>query len=123
MARQYNGAVTGNIANNATLVFANPNASLCRHDQRRGQLAKDGRGPADPQRQQHLLGPSNVNAGTLLISGSLATPTVTVANGATLTGAGNGTTTGLIAGNVTVNGGGAIDFTRTACPRAAPRPS
>ncbi len=50
-----------------------------------------------------------LNSGTL---GSTASPAVTVANGAALTGVGNGSTTGLIGGTVAVNGGGAIDFTK-----------
>ena len=108
-----NGAVTGNITNNSTLVFANPNVQqYAGAVSGTGNLRKTAAGILTLSGNSTYNGATNVNAGTLLLTGSLASPSVTVANGAALSGAGNGTTTGLIAGTVTLNGGGAIDFTK-----------
>jgi len=51
-------------------------------------------------------GVTNVEAGKLLVTGSLAGGAVTVQSGATLGGSGDGTTTGVIGGSINVAAGG-----------------
>ncbi len=57
-------------------------------------------------------GSTNVAAGTLAVTGSLGNTQLGIQSGAALSGAGNGSTTGLVTGPVTVAGGGSIDFSR-----------
>ena len=69
-----------------------------------GGLNKTGTGTLDLTANNTYSGPTNVNAGTLLVDGnqSAATGAVTVSSGATLGGS------GIIGGTVTVNGGGTL---------------
>lgn len=69
-----------------------------------GGFNKTGTGTLDLTANNTYTGPTNVNAGTLLVDGnqSAATGTVTVNSGATLGGS------GTIGGNVTVNSGGTL---------------
>ncbi len=55
-------------------------------------------------------GATKINAGTLKVTGSLANTATTVNSGGILTGSGNNSTTGVIGGSVTVNGGGTISL-------------
>jgi len=53
-------------------------------------------------------GATTVSGGTLLVDGSLGNTAITVDNTGSLGGAGNGTSTGVISGSVTVNNGGKL---------------
>lgn len=76
-----------------------------------GALTKIGTGSLTLTGNNTYTGPTNVNAGTLVINGNQAAATglVTVNNGATLAGGeGTGATSGTIGGSVVVNSGGTL---------------
>ena len=75
-----------------------------------GSLTQAGTGTLLLNAANTYTGGTNVNSGILNLTGSLGTGTVAVASGATLTGSGNGTSTGLIGGTVNATGGSAINL-------------
>jgi autotransporter-associated beta strand protein len=95
-----NGYVQGNILDNATVAFANPapqaypgviSGSGC--------LTKTGSGTLSLTGSNTYTGPTAINAGGLVVAGSLGSTAITVGGGATLGG------TGSIGGTVVVLGG------------------
>ena len=74
-----------------------------------GSLTQAGAGTITLTASNTYSGTTSVNAGTLLVTGSIIGATtsgaVSVASGATLGGNGNGTTTGVIGGAITINTG------------------
>ncbi len=72
-----------------------------------GGLVQSGPGTVVLSANNTYTGATNVNGGVLSVTGVLASNSVNVANGATLTGA-----SGVVAGTVSIAGGGAIDFTK-----------
>ena len=76
-----------------------------------GSLTQAGTGVLTLNATNTYSGGTNVNSGTLNLTGSLGSGAVTVASGAALSGGGNGTTTGLIGGSLAVNAaGGSVDL-------------
>ncbi|MEI8195203.1 MAG: autotransporter-associated beta strand repeat-containing protein, partial [Phycisphaerae bacterium] len=72
-------------------------------------LTMNGTGTLTLSGTNTYTGATAINSGRVLVDGSLAAASsVTVANNATLGGAGNGTTTGLINGNVSISSGGTL---------------
>ncbi len=93
---------TGDIADNAALVFDQPSAGVfAAVISGTGALAKRGAGTLDLTGISTLTGATTVEAGRLQVDGSLAASAVTVQNGGTLGGSG-------IVGDVTVTSGGTV---------------
>jgi outer membrane autotransporter protein len=94
---------TGDIADSGALVFDQPaDGTYAGAITGTGPVTKEGAGALTLNGTSAYSGPTNVNAGKLLVDGTLEATAVNVANGATLGG------TGTIAGAVTVASGGAI---------------
>jgi outer membrane autotransporter protein len=94
---------TGGIADNAALDLVQPSdATYAAAISGTGAVTKDGAGALTLTGTNTYSGPTTINAGKLLVNGSLGATVVTVANGATLGGI------GTIAGPVTVASNGAI---------------
>ena len=94
------GSLTGNITNNAALVF-NRSDTLAYTSaiSGTGSLTKQGAGALNLTGANTYTGTTSVSAGTLLVNGSLANTNVAVANGATLGGSGS------LGGLTTLNSG------------------
>jgi autotransporter-associated beta strand protein len=96
------GLGTGNILNNAALIINQPvDATLAQVISGTGTLTKTGIAVLTLSGVNPLTGPTTVNAGTLNVTGSLASSTTTVQTGATLTGIGT-------VGPLTVQSGGTV---------------
>ena len=97
------GAITGNVTDNAALVFDLSNtATLGGAITGSGTLTQAGSGTLLLSGNSNYAGATNVSAGVLDVTGSLGNTAVTVANGATLEG------TGSIAGPVTLAAGSTL---------------
>jgi autotransporter-associated beta strand protein len=95
-------SLQGNIANSATVEFNQASAGTYGGViSGSGQVRKTGSGPLTLAGTSTYFGSSNVNAGTLAVTGSIANSDVNVNNGGTL--AGTGTTS-----SVDVNAGGTV---------------
>jgi fibronectin-binding autotransporter adhesin len=95
---------SGDVVNNGLLTFNRSNdLSYEGEISGTGSVTQAGVGTLVLNGNSTYTGVTTVSAGTLLVNGSLATPQLTIANGATLGGAG-----GSIAGTVTTLGAGAI---------------
>lgn len=96
--------------NNQTVTFLTPLISSG------GTLTKYGLGQLSLSGNNTFTGNTTINGGGLLLSGgTLASGTVMVGNGsnsAYLTATGNGNTTGVVTGSVSVAGNGSIDFSK-----------
>ncbi|WP_102869232.1 autotransporter outer membrane beta-barrel domain-containing protein, partial [Burkholderia thailandensis] len=94
------GSLAGNVADNGALVF-NEAANLAYGGaiSGSGSLTQAGSGVLTLTGASTLAGPTTVAAGTLAVDGSLANSTVTVQNGATVTG------TGTLGGLIVASGG------------------
>jgi fibronectin-binding autotransporter adhesin len=104
------GAIINSNGFNVTVAQALLHSNVSGDNATDGGLTKNGNGILTLSGANTYNGLTTIGAGTLNLTGSLVSP-VTVLSGATLTGSGNGTT-GLIGGAVTLNGGGAIDFSK-----------
>ncbi|MEJ1972491.1 MAG: autotransporter-associated beta strand repeat-containing protein [Lacunisphaera sp.] len=94
------GSIAGNIVDNGTLVFNRSNAlTYGGIVSGTGTLAKAGGGVLRLTGANTYAGTTAVNAGTLLVNGSLATSALAAASGATFGGR------GLVAGAVTISDG------------------
>jgi fibronectin-binding autotransporter adhesin len=71
-------------------------------------LTKTGAGVLALSGASTYTGSTTVTGGTLQVTGSLGSTAVSVGSGATLSGNGNGTSTGIIGGAATINGGGTL---------------
>lgn len=114
-----NGGSSGNLAggsitNNSVLAFGRSDNGLTISVgiTGSGSVAQIGSGITTLSGNSTYTGSTTVAAGTLRILGTLMGTNVNVGNGAGLSGAGDGFSTGVITGTVTVKGGGAIDFTK-----------
>ena len=97
------GSIAGDVFNSGSLIF-NRSDSLTFGGSISGSggVAKDGTGTLALSGASTYSGSTIVNAGTLLVNGSLGTTAVSVSNGATLGGIGS------IAGNVTLDSGATL---------------
>ena len=113
-----NGGATGslagssNIIDNGALIINRSNAITQGTNfgtiSGTGSFTQAGSGTTTLTAANTYTGATNINAGTLIVNGSLGNTDVTVASGATLGGTGTiGTASG---GSVTVNSGGAINL-------------
>jgi autotransporter-associated beta strand protein len=97
------GSIVTNVADNAALVFDRADTvAFAGAISGTGTLAQNGSGTLVLRGANTYRGNTNVNAGTLLVNGSLGTGRVTVASGATLGG------TGTIGGPVTIQNSGTL---------------
>jgi fibronectin-binding autotransporter adhesin len=100
------GSITGDVANDGTLAFSrSDDVAFAGVISGTGRVDQIGTGTTTLTGANSYAGPTNVNAGTLLVNGdeSGATGLTSVASGAILGG------TGTIGGDVTVADGGAIN--------------
>ncbi|HDR8862172.1 TPA: autotransporter domain-containing protein, partial [Burkholderia territorii] len=89
------GSVVGNVVDNGALIVnQSANVTLANVLSGTGSLTQAGSGQLTLTGTSTLSGPTTVAAGTLAVDGSLGQSTVTVQNGATLTG--TGTVGGLV---------------------------
>ncbi|KGR96197.1 autotransporter domain-containing protein [Burkholderia sp. ABCPW 111] len=94
------GSLAGNVADNGALVFDEAaNVTYGGAISGSGSLTQAGSGVLTLTGASTLAGPTTVAAGTLAVDGSLANSTVSVRNGATVTG------TGTLGGLVVASGG------------------
>ncbi|AOJ06751.1 autotransporter outer membrane beta-barrel domain-containing protein [Burkholderia mayonis] len=94
------GSLAGNVADNGALVFDEAgNVTYVGAISGSGSLTQAGSGVLTLTGVSALTGPTTVAAGTLAVDGSLANSTVTVQNGAIVTG------TGTLGGLVVASGG------------------
>ena len=92
-------SLQGSMTNDAAVVFnQSANGTYSGTMSGSGSLAKEGSGTATLSGTNTYTGPTNVNGGTLLVTGSTGSGAVSVASGATLSG------TGTIGGVTTVEG-------------------
>ena len=97
------GSIVGNVSDNGALAFDRPDSvNFGGVISGTGTLAQNGSGTLILSGANTYSGNTNVNAGILLVNGSLGSGLVTVASGAALGG------TGTIAGAVTIQNGGIL---------------
>lgn len=99
------GGVTGDVVNNAALIFNRSDAvTFAGLISGNGRIEQAGSGTTILTRANSYAGTTSVNSGTLLVNGdqSLATGPTSVASGATLGGV------GTIGGDVTLSGGATL---------------
>ena len=109
-----NGGATGSIASSingvaGTTVDFNSTNNFTLANPISGGIAvnKDGTNTITLSGTSTYTGPTNINSGTLVVTGAVGSSTINVKSGAVLGGTGNGTTTG-IAGDVVMSTGGGI---------------
>ncbi|RYF34585.1 MAG: autotransporter outer membrane beta-barrel domain-containing protein [Comamonadaceae bacterium] len=101
------GSVSGNIANNGSLVLNRSNAqTMAAAITGTGSLTQSGTGITTLTGASNFSGATNVNAGGLRVDGTLGTGAVNVAAGASLGGS------GTIGGAVTVANAGVLQLTQ-----------
>jgi fibronectin-binding autotransporter adhesin len=98
--------------NNQTVTFASPLQGSG------SSLTKVGPGKLILTGTSTYTGGTTVSSGVLAVNGQLGNTAVTVTSGAVLTGVGNGSTTGVFGGNVTVNANAGLDFSQDGLPLA-----
>jgi fibronectin-binding autotransporter adhesin len=97
------GSIAGNVTNNAALVFnRSDSVTFGGSIGGTGSLTQNGSGSLSLTGRNTYAGNTNVNAGKLLVDGSLGAGSVNAASGATLGG------TGTIGGPVTIQNGGIL---------------
>ena len=103
-----NGSLSGNVSvgGSGTLAFSNPTAlGYAGAISGGGTVTKSGAGALTLSGTNLYTGTTTINAGTVRVTGSLANTAITVNSTGGLGGAGNGTTTGVVNGNVVLSGG------------------